>query len=115
MWPTTGRTAQIQGGTITLDRLFKLSENGTTVRTELMGGLTTFLTMAYIVFLRPAILSVDFAGNPTGLDHGAVLAMGFVTYPVIKALAGKRRQVSWLMVTLAVVLLGYFILVRTHM
>ncbi|EJN08607.1 NCS2 family permease [Herbaspirillum sp. YR522] len=39
-----------------LDRFFKLSDNGTTVRTELLAGLTTFLTMAYIIFVNPAIL-----------------------------------------------------------
>ena len=39
-----------------LDKFFKLSENGTTVRTELVAGLTTFLTMAYIIFVNPSIL-----------------------------------------------------------
>ncbi len=55
------------------DRLFALSENRTTVRTELFAGLTTFLTMAYIIFVQPAVLATDFAGKPTGLDFGAVL------------------------------------------
>src|SRR6185503_11865014 len=40
-----------------LDRLFKLKEHGTTVRTELVAGATTFLTMAYIVFVNPSILA----------------------------------------------------------
>ncbi|MGH9837241.1 MAG: NCS2 family permease [Blastocatellia bacterium] len=47
------------------DRLFKLSENHTTIRTELAAGLTTFLTMAYIIFVNPSILSeagVPFSG-----------------------------------------------------
>jgi AGZA family xanthine/uracil permease-like MFS transporter len=39
-----------------LENYFKLKENGTDVRTELLAGLTTFLTMAYIVFVNPAIL-----------------------------------------------------------
>ena len=39
-----------------LDRVFRLAEHGTTVRTELVAGLTTFLTMAYIVFVNPSIL-----------------------------------------------------------
>jgi AGZA family xanthine/uracil permease-like MFS transporter len=39
-----------------LDKYFKLAENGTTARTELLAGLTTFLTMAYIIFVNPAIL-----------------------------------------------------------
>ncbi|MDW1811634.1 NCS2 family permease, partial [Vibrio sp. Vb2362] len=47
-----------------LERLFKLSENGTNVRTEIIAGVTTFLTMAYIIFVNPAILS------DTGMDRG---------------------------------------------
>ncbi|BBB63956.1 permease [Undibacterium sp. KW1] len=39
-----------------LDKFFKLRENGTDVRTELLAGLTTFLTMAYIIFVNPSIL-----------------------------------------------------------
>ncbi len=49
-----------------LERLFKLSENGTNVRTEIIAGVTTFLTMAYIIFVNPAILS------DAGMDRGAV-------------------------------------------
>ena len=48
-----------------LERLFKLSENSTTIRTEIAAGLTTFLTMAYIIFVNPQILSeagVPFSG-----------------------------------------------------
>jgi adenine/guanine/hypoxanthine permease len=48
-----------------LERLFKLSENNTTIRTEIAAGLTTFLTMAYIIFVNPQILSeagVPFSG-----------------------------------------------------
>jgi AGZA family xanthine/uracil permease-like MFS transporter len=56
-----------------LDSFFKLASSGTNVRTELLAGLTTFLTMSYIIFVQPAVLSTDFAGNPTGLDFGAVL------------------------------------------
>jgi adenine/guanine/hypoxanthine permease len=46
------------------EKLFKLSANNTNVRTEVLGGLTTFMTMAYIVVVNPAILS--FAGFPVG-------------------------------------------------
>jgi len=49
-----------------LDAYFKLTENGTTVRTELIAGATTFLTMAYIIFVNPSILKI------TGIDGGAV-------------------------------------------
>lgn len=55
------------------ERLFHLSANRTNVRTELLAGVTTFLTMAYIVFVQPAVLSTDLVGKPTGLDFGAVL------------------------------------------
>ncbi|NBC31821.1 MAG: NCS2 family permease [Alphaproteobacteria bacterium] len=49
-----------------LDRQFKLRENGTTVRTEMLAGLTTFLTMAYIIFVNPSILA------DSGMDFDAV-------------------------------------------
>ena len=49
-----------------LERYFKLAEHGTDVRTELLAGITTFLTMAYIIFVNPAILA------ETGMDQGAV-------------------------------------------
>jgi adenine/guanine/hypoxanthine permease len=55
------------------ERLFRLSENGTTVRTELSAGLTTFLTMAYIIFVQPAVLSGRMFHIDTGLDYGAVM------------------------------------------
>jgi AGZA family xanthine/uracil permease-like MFS transporter len=45
----------------------------TTTKTEVIAGVTTFLTMAYILFVQPAVLSTDFTGKPTGLDFGAVL------------------------------------------
>lgn len=45
-----------------LERLFKLKANNTDVRTEVVAGLTTFMTMAYIIFVNPAILSA--AGVP---------------------------------------------------
>src|SRR5687767_177093 len=49
-----------------LERRFQLTENGTTVRTEFVAGVTTFLTMVYIVFVNPEILS------SAGMDRGAV-------------------------------------------
>ncbi|RLE17805.1 MAG: NCS2 family permease [Acidobacteria bacterium] len=50
-----------------LERWFHLSENGTSVKTEMIAGLTTFMTMSYVIFVNPAILS------KTGMDFGAVL------------------------------------------
>ena len=75
-----------------LEKLFKLSEHNTSVRTELLAGITTFLTMAYIIFVNPSILA------QTGMDQGAVFVatclaaafgcfiMGlYANYPVAQA------------------------------
>ncbi|MHA3054890.1 NCS2 family permease [Acinetobacter sp. ANC 4633] len=75
-----------------LERLFKLSENKTTFRTEVLAGVTTFITMCYIIIVNPMILST------TGMDHGAVfvatclaaaigcLVMGLIAnYPIALA------------------------------
>ncbi|MFK4708583.1 AGZA family xanthine/uracil permease-like MFS transporter [Roseateles asaccharophilus] len=75
-----------------LERMFKLQAHGTTVRTELMAGLTTFLTMAYIIFVNPTILGD--AGMPKGAVFVATcliaalgtLIMGlYANYPVATA------------------------------
>jgi AGZA family xanthine/uracil permease-like MFS transporter len=50
-----------------IERLFHLQESGTTVRAEVLGGVTTFMTMVYIVFVNPAVLS------QAGMDFGAVM------------------------------------------
>ena len=55
-----------------LEQYFRLAENRTTVRTEVIAGLTTFLTMAYIIFVQPAVLSGAMFGMKTGMDFGAV-------------------------------------------
>ncbi len=49
-----------------LEKFFKLSENGTDVKTEVLAGITTFMTMAYILAVNPSILSA------AGMDQGAV-------------------------------------------
>lgn len=75
-----------------LERMFRLQAHGTTVRTELIAGLTTFLTMAYIVFVNPAILGD--AGMPKGSVFVATcliaalgtLVMGLLAnYPIAMA------------------------------
>src|SRR2546423_9222827 len=55
-----------------LERFFRFSENQTSARIELLGGATTFLTMAYIIFVQPAVLSGAMFSKPTGMDFGAV-------------------------------------------
>ena len=75
-----------------LERLFKLKEHQTNVKTEVLAGITTFLTMAYIIFVNPSMLA------STGMDQGAVfvatcvaaaigcLIMGlYANYPVALA------------------------------
>src|SRR5215510_16142194 len=55
-----------------LERRFALSAHRTTVRTEVLAGVTTFLTMAYIIFVQPAVLSGKMFGTDTGMEFGAV-------------------------------------------
>lgn len=49
-----------------LEKLFKLKANNTTIRTEIIAGFTTFLAMAYILFINPNILS---DANGAGMDR----------------------------------------------
>ncbi|MPQ44333.1 NCS2 family permease [Clostridium tarantellae] len=52
-----------------LDKVFKYSERGSNIKTEIIGGVTTFLTMAYIVLVNPAILS------DAGMDKSALITV----------------------------------------
>lgn len=49
-----------------LEKFFKLSENHTDAKTEILAGITTFMTMAYILAVNPSIMAA------TGMDSGAV-------------------------------------------
>ena len=51
---------------MSLEKFFHLKENNTTVKTEIMAGVTSFMTMAYILAVNPNILAA------AGMDHGAV-------------------------------------------
>lgn len=75
-----------------LERLFRMSEQASDTRTEVLGGVTTFMTMSYIVFVNPSVLS------GAGMDFGAVMtatclsagiatwAMGLIAnYPIALA------------------------------
>ncbi|MCR5284307.1 MAG: NCS2 family permease [Treponema sp.] len=57
-----------------MEKLFKLQENGTTVKTEIIAGLTTFMTMAYIIALNPNLLTGFGANGGQGLWNGIFLA-----------------------------------------
>src|SRR5262249_16883442 len=90
-----GRPARVAGlrrGKLMLERYFGLAERGRPVRTEILAGLTTFLTMAYIIFVNPLIL------KDAGMDQNAVfvatclaaafgtLAMGlYANFPIALA------------------------------
>ncbi|GAB3378074.1 NCS2 family permease [Azotobacter armeniacus] len=65
-----------------LEKLFRLEAHGTTARTELLAGLTTFLTMAYILFVNPSIL------GETGMDKGAVFVATALAAAIGSALMG---------------------------
>lgn len=65
-----------------LNRFFKLEQHGTTVRREVTAGITTFLTMAYIVFVNPAILS------EAGMDSGGVFVATCVAAAIGTAIMG---------------------------
>lgn len=65
-----------------LDNHFQLSANRTDVRTEVVAGLTTFLTMAYIIFVNPAILS------KAGMDQGSVFVATCLAAAIATAIMG---------------------------
>jgi len=65
-----------------LERFFGLSAHGTNVRTEIIAGITTFLTMAYIIFVNPAILA------EAGMDRGAVFVATCLAAAVGSAVMG---------------------------
>jgi len=65
-----------------LDRFFKISESKSTIRTEMLGGLTTFMTMSYIIFVQPAVLSM------TGMDKGAVMFATCISSAIATLLMG---------------------------
>ncbi|HPU00658.1 MAG: NCS2 family permease [Firmicutes bacterium] len=65
-----------------MEKFFKLKENHTNVRTEIIAGITTFMTMAYIIFVNPDILST------TGMDKGAVMTATILSAGLTTILMG---------------------------
>lgn len=65
-----------------LNRFFRLEEHRTSFRIEILGGLTTFMTMSYIIFLQPAVLSA------AGMDPGAVMLATCVSSALATLLMG---------------------------
>jgi AGZA family xanthine/uracil permease-like MFS transporter len=72
-----------------LDRYFKLTDNGSNVRTEVLAGLTTFMTMAYIIFVNPGILGdaglpkdAVFVATCLAAAFGSLLMGLYANYPI---------------------------------
>ncbi len=65
-----------------LERLFKLKENDTNIKTEIIAGFTTFMTMAYIIFVNPDLLSL------AGMDFGAVMTATVISAALASILMG---------------------------
>ena len=72
----------VLGNFLMLEKLFQLQAHNTNVRTEMLAGLTTFLTMAYILFVNPAIL------GETGMDKGAVFVATCLAAAIGSAIMG---------------------------
>lgn len=75
-----------------MEKLFKIKENGTTVRTEIVAGITTFLAMAYILAVNPNILSAAgmpndaiFAATAISAAFATLIMAFFANYPVVLA------------------------------
>lgn len=72
-----------------MDKFFKLSQNGTNVKTEITAGFTTFITMAYIIFVNPAILS------QTGMDSKAVFVATILAATIATLIMGFYANVPF--------------------
>src|SRR5512141_926563 len=82
-----GRMAQTATTGGTLERYFKISERGSTVRTEVIAGVTTWLTMAYILFVNPQILGF------VGIPDLAPLGLPFKQVLTVTALAAGAMTI----------------------
>lgn len=77
-----------------MEKFFKLKENGTTISTELMAGLTTFFAMAYIIFVNPAMLSLaGTAENP--MPTGAVFLATIIASAIGTLVMGVFANVPY--------------------
>nr|WP_307989440.1 NCS2 family permease [uncultured Niameybacter sp.] len=72
-----------------MEKYFKLKENNTTIKTEVVAGITTFMTMAYILIVNPSILSA------AGMDQGAVFTATAVSAIVATLLMGLYAKLPF--------------------
>lgn len=78
----------VKGGD-NMDKFFKISERGSSFRAEIVGGITTFFAMAYIIFVNPGLLS------QTGMDFNAVLLATCISASIGTALTGLMANVPF--------------------
>lgn len=71
----------------TLDKFFLISERGSTIKREILGGFTTFLTISYVIFVNPTILSL------TGMDKGALVTVTCLATAIGSFLGGVLGNV----------------------
>ena len=82
------RVPESGGGGGSLDAFFRITERGSTIRTEIVAGFTTWLTMAYILFVNPAILGLGGKGLPFAqVLTVTALAAGVMT--ILMGIVGK--------------------------
>ena len=76
-----------------LEKIFKLEENNASVKTELVAGFTTFITMAYIIFVNPQMMS------SAGMDQGASFVGTCLAAAIACILMGlyANCQLDWLL------------------
>lgn len=74
-----------------LDKYFSITERGSSIRKEIIGGVTTFLTMAYIIFVNPNIL------GDAGMDRNALITVTIVASVIGTLLAGVWAKVPYAM------------------
>jgi adenine/guanine/hypoxanthine permease len=89
---TTTTTEEPRTGDGTLDRYFRITERGSTVRREVRGGLVTFMTMAYIVVLNPLIIGLapDADGRALGIPQVAgVTALVAAVMTILMGVVGR--------------------------
>ncbi len=72
-----------------IDKIFKLKQNKTTITTELIAGITTFMAMSYIIFVNPSVLS------QTGMEYGSVYVATILTTVLATLIIGLYANVPY--------------------
>jgi adenine/guanine/hypoxanthine permease len=75
----TGREREVNEGMEAIASWFKFGERGTSLGTETRAGVTTFMVMAYIIFVNPAIIAQPLGLDPTAVATGTALIAGLMT------------------------------------